>query len=255
MSLTRTPIAAILVIGNEILSGRTRDANLPFLAQALGEIGIRLAEARIVPDEEEAIIAAVNALRAKYDHVFTSGGIGPTHDDITAASIAKAFHVSLARNPQAEKLLVDHYGLENLNPMRLRMADIPVGGRLIDNPVSRAPGFTLGNVHVMAGVPAIFQAMFAMLRLELEGGPPLLARTVRAFVAEGEMAARLKEIQEAHLAVTVGSYPFIRHGKLGTSIVVRGTDRSLIAAAATEIAEFMQSLGGDPLEQDGEERT
>jgi molybdenum cofactor synthesis domain-containing protein len=255
MTHDRTPTAAILVIGNEILSGRTRDANLPFLAHALGEIGIRVAEARIVPDEEDAIVQAVNALRSAHDYVFTSGGIGPTHDDITASSIAKAFHVKLARNPQAVKLLQDHYQEADLNPMRLRMAEIPEGATLIENPVSRAPGFTLGNVHVMAGVPAILQAMFSMLRPELEGGPPLLSRTVRAFVAEGDMAARLKEIQDTHFGVTIGSYPFIRHGRLGTSIVVRGTEKERITRVAKEVAELMLSLGGEPHEQEGEERT
>ena len=170
--------AGLLVIGNEILSGRTQDANIAFLGHRLNEIGVRLAEVRVVPDIEADIVAAVNALRARFDYVFTTGGIGPTHDDITAAAIAKAFGVPLIQNPEARARLEGNYRAGDLNEARLRMANTPEGAALIDNPVSRAPGFRLENVFVLAGVPVILQAMVAGLRPAIAGGRPMLSRTV-----------------------------------------------------------------------------
>jgi molybdenum cofactor synthesis domain-containing protein len=246
------PTASVLVIGNEILSGRTQDANIGYLGKALGGLGIRLAEARVVADDEAEIVAALNALRARYTYVFTTGGIGPTHDDITAAAIAKAFGVPMERHPQAQARLETHYRPGELNAMRLRMADMPQGASLIDNPVSQAPGFRLDNVFVMAGVPAIMRAMFDGIKAELAGGPPLLARTVWAFVAEGAIAQPLKVIQDESPDLAIGSYPFFRHGKLGTSLVARGTDAPALDRLAERLVELLRSHGGDPVREDGE---
>ena len=230
--------ACLIIIGNEILSGRTQDANLAFLARELGELGIRMREARVVPDEEEAVVEAVNAARARYTYVFTTGGIGPTHDDITAACIAKAFGVPLARHPEAERRLLAYYPPEKVNEARLRMADTPEGAELIDNPVSVAPGFRIGNVHVLPGVPSIMRAMFEGLRAGLRGGAPVVSRTITLYSPEGEIAAPLAEIQARHAEVEIGSYPFMRQGRFGTSIVFRSADQGRIDAAAAELLAF-----------------
>jgi molybdenum cofactor synthesis domain-containing protein len=246
---SREVTAAVLVVGNEILSGRTRDANTQWLATELGRIGIRLREARVVPDVEAEIVAALDALRMRYDYVFTTGGIGPTHDDITSACVARAFGVPLARNPEAVRSLEAHYANPaDLNEARLRMANIPEGAVLIDNPVSKAPGFRIGNVHVMAGVPTIMQAMFAGLRGQLAGGPPMLSRTLNCDLPEGAMAAGLAAIQDAHGDVEIGSYPYMRLGRAGAAIVLRGTDAGRLAAATTEVRDLMIRLGGQPSE-------
>ncbi|MBV8939419.1 MAG: competence/damage-inducible protein A [Alphaproteobacteria bacterium] len=229
------PTACIIIIGNEILSGRTEDVNLHWLAQALGEMGIRLRESRVILDDEAAIVETVNACRKRFDYIFTTGGIGPTHDDITSASIAKAFGVELARHPDAEAALRAHYGTERLNAPRLKMADIPRGAELIANPVSAAPGYYLENVFVMAGVPVIMRAMFNDIRHLLKGGPPLLSRTLSAHVTEGMIAEALAQIQHSHREVEIGSYPFIKDGRLGVSLVVRGTDGAALEKAAEEI--------------------
>lgn len=238
--------AAVVIIGNEILSGRTRDANLQFLATALGEVGIRLREARVVSDVEDDIVRAVDDLRGSYAYVFTTGGIGPTHDDITAAAIARAFGVPLVRSGEALARLRRHYRPEDLNPARLRMADLPEGAEPIDNPISNAPGFRIGNVFVLAGVPRIAQAMFDHVRPLLKGGPPMIARTVTMFLPEGSLAAGLADIQARLPAVEVGSYPFIRQERLGAAIVVRGVDETAVAAAVAEVAALARSLGGAP---------
>ncbi|MBM3481320.1 MAG: competence/damage-inducible protein A, partial [Alphaproteobacteria bacterium] len=215
----------------------------------LGKIGIRLREARVVPDVEAEIVAALDALRAKYNYVFTTGGIGPTHDDITSACVARAFGVPLARNPEAVRRLAAHYANPaDLNEARLRMANIPEGAELIDNPVSKAPGFRIGNVHVMAGVPAIMQAMFAGLRGQLAGGPPMLSRTLNCDLPEGLMAAGLADIQAAHGDIEIGSYPYMRMGKAGAAIVLRGIDAASLATAAGQVREMMLRLGGQPSE-------
>ena len=242
--------AAILVIGNEILSGRTKDANLAWLAVRLNETGIQLREARVVPDIEEEIIAAVNALRARYDYLFTTGGIGPTHDDITSGCVAKAFGVKLIRHPEAVALLRSNYANPaDLNEARLRMAEVPEGATLVLNPVSKAPGFRIGNVIVMAGVPRIMQAMFDGLRHSLVGGTPMLSRAIAVNVPEGKIAAGLTALQERYAALEIGSYPYFRQGLAGTTIVLRGFDQAQIDAAAEELQALMVSLGGTPIEE------
>ncbi len=241
------PTAAIVVIGNEILSGRTRDSNLTYIAERLSAMGIVLAEARIVPDREEAIAAAVNACRAVYTYVFTTGGIGPTHDDITARSVAMAFGVPIERNADAVARLERQYPEGGLNAARLGMADVPAGAELIDNPVSGAPGFRIENVFVLAGVPAIMKAMFD--GLSLTGGPPILSRTISCFLTEGGIAGGLAEIQARSPAADIGSYPFFRSGAFGTTLVVRGTDGEAVEAAAEEIRRLIAELGAEPIEQ------
>lgn len=227
------PTAAMLVVGDEILSGRTRDSNMHHLAGALTARGIDLKEARVVSDDRAAIVAAVRALSEAFDHVFTSGGIGPTHDDITAESIAEAFGVSIGVREDARSLLQAHYartGME-MNEARLRMARIPDGAALIDNPVSVAPGFTIGNVHVMAGVPAIFEAMVASVLPGLTGGAPLLSESIRIDRAEGEIAGPLSTLASQYDDLSIGCYPFQKDGRFGANVVLRGTDASRLAEA------------------------
>jgi len=228
--------ACLIIIGNEILSGRTVDANLPHLATTLGELGITLAEARIVPDIEEEIVDAVNATRKKHDYVFTTGGIGPTHDDITAAAIARAFNVKLIRHPEAERRLLAYYPPERVTEARLKMANTPEGVTLIDNPVSVAPGFQIENVFVLAGVPKIMQAMLDVLKPQLRGGAVVASRTLVVFRGEGDMAQELQSIQTRYPEVEIGSYPFFRLDRAGTSIVFRSADPAKLDAAFTELA-------------------
>lgn len=225
--------AAMLVIGDEILSGRTRDSNMHHLAMALTEHGLQLSEARVVADDHDSIVAAVNALRAGHDHVFTSGGIGPTHDDITADAIAAAFGVAITHRADAMALLGAHYDSRGLpfNEARQRMARIPDGAVLIDNPVSVAPGFTLGNVHVMAGVPRIFEAMLAGVLSQIARGKPLLSRTLRMMRGEGEIATTFAAFAAEHPDLQMGSYPFNSDGVYGTNLVIRGTDAGRLDAA------------------------
>ncbi|WP_126974967.1 competence/damage-inducible protein A [Frigidibacter oleivorans] len=233
------PTAAILVIGDEILSGRTREGNAHFLAQELARVGVDLREIRVVPDDHAAIVAAVNALRAGHDHLFTSGGIGPTHDDITADAVAAAFGAAIGVRDDARALMAAHYdkrGVE-FNESRMRMARIPDGADLIDNPVSIAPGFTIGNVHVMAGVPQVFQAMVASVLPRITGGRPLLSQSLRVMRPEGEVAGRLGELAAAHPGVSMGSYPFVQDGAYGTNLVVRGPEAEAVSAAMTALAD------------------
>ena len=232
------PTAAMLVIGDEILSGRTRDANMHYLAGQLTERGIDLKEVRVVSDDAPAIIDATKALSSGYDHVFTSGGIGPTHDDITADCIAAAFDAHIDIRDDARALLQAHYDKsgQELNAARLRMARIPDGADLIDNPVSTAPGFSLGNVHVMAGVPSVFKAMVASVLPKLTGGAPLLSRTLQLFKGEGDIAGPLGQFAEAFPQLSVGSYPFQKDGVYGSNIVVRGSDAAQLDTALTELA-------------------
>jgi len=226
------PTAAMLVIGDEILSGRTRDANMHHLAGVLAEAGIALSEVRIVPDVHDTIVAALNALRETHDTVFTSGGIGPTHDDITADAVAAAFGAAIDVRDDARALLAAHYAAtgRELNAARLRMARIPDGATLIDNPVSIAPGFTMGNVHVMAGVPSVFQAMVASVMPGLEGGPPLTSRGLRVPRGEGDIAGPLGALATAHPEVSIGSYPYQQDGVYGANVVVRGGDATAVDA-------------------------
>ena len=235
------PTAAMLVIGDEILSGRTRDANMYHLAGQLAEQGIDLKEVRVVSDDPKAIIAAVQSLSDSYRHVFTSGGIGPTHDDITADCIAKAFGVHIDVRDDARAILQAHYDAQKqpLNEARLRMARIPVGASLIDNPVSKAPGFTLKNVHVMAGVPSIFQAMTASVLPSLTGGQPLISQTYRIERGEGDIAAPLGALAEAFPELSIGCYPFQKDGLFGANVVIRGTESGMLEQAMAQLkAEF-----------------
>ncbi|MEX5562254.1 molybdopterin-binding protein [Pseudophaeobacter sp. 1A16562] len=232
------PTAAMLVIGDEILSGRTRDSNMHFLAGELTKHGIDLREVRMISDDEVAIIAGVTALSETHDHVFTSGGIGPTHDDITADCIAKAFGAHLDVRDDARAILQAHYdksGTE-LNEARLRMARIPDGAALIDNPVSAAPGFTLKNVHVMAGVPSVFEAMVASVLPTLTGGNPLLSQTLRVMRGEGEIAGNLSALAADFSDLSIGCYPFQKDGAFGANVVVRGADGARVDAAVTRLA-------------------
>lgn len=233
------PTAAMLVIGDEILSGRTRDANMHYLAGQLTDHGIDLKEVRVVSDDRDAIIDAVQGLSKAYESVFTSGGIGPTHDDITADCIAAAFDTAIDIRDDARALLTAHYaksGLE-LNAARLRMARIPDGAALIDNPVSTAPGFTIANVHVMAGVPSVFQAMVASVLPTLTGGAPLISKTLRIDRGEGDIAGPLGDIATAHPGLSIGSYPFQKDGRYGSNVVIRGTDMADVDAALNKLAE------------------
>ncbi len=227
------PTAAMLVIGDEILSGRTRDANMHHLAGELSEAGIDLKEVRIVSDDADSIIGAVRALASAFDHVFTSGGIGPTHDDITADCIARAFDAVIDVRADARAILQAHYDKtgSDLNEARLRMARIPDGAALIENPVSAAPGFTLANVHVMAGVPAVFKAMVASVLPTLSGGNPLISDSLRIYRGEGDIAEPLGQLAKAHPDLSIGSYPFQKDGVFGAQIVIRGTDAAHVDAA------------------------
>lgn len=236
------PTAAMLVIGDEILSGRTRDSNMHYLACELTKHGIDLIEARMVSDKAEAIIGAVRELSARCDHVFTSGGIGPTHDDITADAIAAAFGAHIGVRPDARAILAAHYdktGLE-LNAARLRMARIPDGAALIDNPVSAAPGFTLQNVHVMAGVPAVFEAMVASVLPTLTGGAPLLSQGLRVMRGEGEIAGTLGALAAEFSDLSIGCYPFQKDGAFGANIVVRGSDGARVDMAVMRLARELE---------------
>ncbi|MDG1471119.1 MAG: molybdopterin-binding protein [Ascidiaceihabitans sp.] len=233
------PSAAMLVIGDEILSGRTRDANMHYLAGQLTEAGIDLREVRVVSDDPAAIVSAVRALSDAHETVFTSGGIGPTHDDITADCMAEAFGDKIDVRPDARALLQAHYdkqGVE-LNAARLRMARIPDSAALIDNPVSVAPGFTIKNVHVMAGVPAVFQAMVATVLPTLTGGDPLISKTLRIERGEGDIAGPLGMLAKAYPDLSLGSYPYQKDGKYGANIVIRGTDGVRVDTAIAELAQ------------------
>jgi molybdopterin-biosynthesis enzyme MoeA-like protein len=244
-----SPIACLLVIGNEVLSGRTRDANVQFLATRLGEIGIPLREVRVIPDVRATIVGTLNEVRPRFDHVFTTGGIGPTHDDITSECVAAAFGVPWEPQPEAWARLERHYAPGEFNPARQRMATMPQGATLIDNAISIAPGFTIGNVHVLAGVPRIMQAMFESLAPTLQGGPPVASRTVHADgVMEGRIAEGLAAIQARWPALDIGSYPYYRMGGGGVALVAKGTDPEAVETAARDITTLLRAVGGKPLQ-------
>ncbi len=244
----KTVSAAIVVIGNEILSGRTKDANVAYIARQLTALGIQLAEVRMVRDEEAAIIEAVNTLRAVHAYVFTTGGIGPTHDDITCEAVSKAVGRRYSLNPEARRILEDYYDGSGraLNEARLRMAFTPEGAELIENRVSRAPGFRVENVYVLAGIPAVMRAMFEAVAPTLEGGAKVLSREIAVLLGEGDVARRLGALQEAHPALEIGSYPFVRDGEFGTTLVLRGTDRAELDRAAEALCTILRELGGEP---------
>jgi molybdenum cofactor synthesis domain-containing protein len=244
----RVVTACVLIIGNEILSGRVQDANLAFLAKGLNEAGVRLREARVIPDEAATIVETVNEVRAKFDYVFTTGGIGPTHDDITAQCIADAFGVPLILHPDAKRLLESHYPPGAINEARLRMAHMPEGSVLLLNPISRAPGFRIGNVYVLAGVPQVMQATFSELRHRLRGGAKVLSRSVSCGLGEGAIAKDLAALQARYGDLEIGSYPYFRRSDFGVTLVVRGTERERIVAAIEELKGLIRALGSDPQE-------
>jgi molybdenum cofactor synthesis domain-containing protein len=247
--MSDNPTACLLVIGNEVLSGRTQDANLRYVATRLGELGIALREARVIPDVPEVIIGTVNEVRARFDHVFTTGGIGPTHDDITSECISAAFGVPWEIHPEAFAKMSAAYKPGDFNAARQRMATMPRGATLIETTASIAPGFSIGNVHVMAGVPRIAQAQFEAVAKTLHGGLPIISRAVHARgVMEGALAAELSAIQGRYPALDIGSYPYYREGGGGVSIVAKGTDAPAAEAAIREVTALMQSLGGSPVQ-------
>jgi molybdenum cofactor synthesis domain-containing protein len=242
--------AGIVVIGDEILSGRTQDKNIAQLATWLNVQGIRLSEARVVADRTAAIVEAVDTIRTRYDYCFTTGGIGPTHDDITVDAIAKALGVAVVVHPQARAILEDYYATRGgLNDARLRMARVPDGASLIDNRVSGAPGIRHGNVFILAGVPHITAGMLDTLTGTLEGGRPVVARTLGSWAAESEVADLLRMTERDHRgdgdqpAVAIGSYPFFREGRVGANFVVRGPDPAVVDACAADLADRLADAG------------
>jgi molybdopterin-biosynthesis enzyme MoeA-like protein len=255
------PTACLLIIGNEVLSGRTRDANLQFLATRLGEMGIPLREVRVIPDIEETIVATLNEVRARFTHVFTTGGIGPTHDDITSECVAKAFGVPWVVHEETREIMAADYARRDppveFNAARLRMATLPRGATPIRCEMTSAPGFTMGNVHVMAGVPRIMQSMFDALAPSLARGKPVTSRTVHAMgVYEGNIAEALEAIQKRFPALDIGSYPFYRGGGQdprgfaggGVALVAKGTDAPDVEAAAAAITEMLRGMGAEPIQ-------
>ncbi len=235
--------AAMIVIGNEILSGRTQDLNINYVAQKLVECGVGLSEVRIVPDEERKIVDAIFALKNSVDYIFTTGGIGPTHDDITAQSIASAFAVPLEENQEAKQLLLSHYGENDLTDARLKMARIPKGAELIPNPVSAAPGFVIEGVYAMAGVPRIMQGMMDHIASTLKGGAVVLSKTVQCALRESVISDALGEIQEDYSAVEIGSYPYFKDGVLGVNVVLRSACEDALEEAYNDVIEMLKGLG------------
>jgi molybdenum cofactor synthesis domain-containing protein len=239
--------AAILVIGDEILSGRTQDSNSNYIARFLAALGIDLKEIRVVPDVEEEIVAGLNALRCRFDFIFTTGGIGPTHDDITADAVARAFGVGIGNHPEAYALLEARYPPGQFNDMRKRMARIPHGASLIKNTVSTAPGFQIGNVYVMAGVPMVMRAMLETIEPSLPRGIVVMSATVSANIPEGTVAPGLAEIQKDHPGVAIGSYPFYTDKGPGTQLVTRGRDPHAVEQAAQAIEALVKEFGVAPV--------
>ena len=246
---TRIWTAALIIIGDEILSGRTQDANLAYLAKWLNVQGIRLKQVRVVADEMDAIAEAINALRSKYDYVFTTGGIGPTHDDITVDAIAAALGLGVVIHPEARAILAGYYK-DKLTDARLRMARVPEGASLLENARTGAPGIRIDNIFIMAGVPVITQGMLASLDGKLEGGAPVLSRSVGAWTAESRVAVLLGAVEKAHDGVQIGSYPFWREGRTGANFVLRSTDPHVLATAAEALLAELRVAGLDPV--DGE---
>ena len=244
---TRQYTAALLVIGDEILSGRTQDKNVAQVANWLNGQGIRLAEVRIVPDDEARIADAVNVLRSGHDYLFTTGGIGPTHDDITIDAIAAAFDVPVVVHPAARRILEDYYATRGgVTDARLRMARVPEGAALIPNQASGAPGVRMGNVFILAGVPGIAARMLEALSGSLEGGRPIVSVTVTAQAAESEVAELLRQVQDEHAQISIGSYPFYRDGRVGADFVVRGEDPSFVERCAQVLRERLTAAGFVP---------
>ena len=248
MTENRVWTAALLVIGDEILSGRTRDQNVAQVAEWLNIQGIRLLEVRIVPDDMDRIATAVNALRTTHDYLFTTGGIGPTHDDITIDAIAAAFAVPVVVHPEARALLEDHYrDRGGVSEARLRMARVPEGAELIPNPLSGAPGVKIGNVHILAGVPNIAAHMLRSLDGKLEGGRPIVSVTVGAYATESEIADLLRETEQAYESVAIGSYPFFKAGRYGANFVVRSEDGDRARTCAEDLGRRLSDAGYEPV--------
>jgi molybdenum cofactor synthesis domain-containing protein len=246
MSAPTIVTAAVLVIGDEILSGRTKDQNIGYIAEYLGRIGVDLREARVVPDVEEEIVAALNALRARYDYVITTGGIGPTHDDITADAVARAFGVPIGEDSRAMAVMLERYAPSDLTPARRRMARMPEGSELIDNPISRAPGFRIGNAFVLAGVPSVMQAMLDSAVKAMRTGVILQVESIEAGgVAEGRYGDALGQIAKANPFVSIGSYPSFKDGRFNNQIVVRGKDAAAVATAKAAVEGMLASIRGD----------
>jgi molybdenum cofactor synthesis domain-containing protein len=235
--------AAVLIIGDEILSGRTQDTNLNAIAKMLGQHGVDLCEARVVPDVKDEIVAAVNALRSKYDYLITTGGIGPTHDDITADCVAEAFGVPLYEHPEIIGMMTARWG-DQLNEARRRMARVPEGGSLVKNPVQGPPGFQIGNVFVLAGVPLIMRGMLEDVGPRLQGGAVVVSRTVRVDGSgEGVIAAPLEGVAKAHPDLSLGSYPFFGEGGFGSNLVIRGRDPAEVDATVEELTVALRAAG------------
>ena len=234
--------AALIIIGNEILSGRTQDKNLSYLANWLNEIGIQLSEVRVIRDEEEVIIETVNYLRKTYDYVFTTGGIGPTHDDITSLSIAKAFNVDLEINDKALSILKEYYKDSELTDARMKMTMIPKGAELVENPVSKAPGFKMENVFVMAGIPSIMQGMLEGARRHLKGGDIIKSVSVDVFTPESNVADELTKLQDKYKNIEIGSYPFTKENRFGTSLVLRSKNEQLLEECKLELLTIVDKF-------------
>jgi len=243
-------IAGIIIIGNEILSGRTKDLNTSALSKWLNSIGIKVLETRTIPDIEEVIISTVNELKQKFDYIFTSGGIGPTHDDITAQSISKAFELKYEIHKEAYKILEKYYGTNDFNEGRQRMTWMPSKANLILNPSSGAPGFYVKNVFCLPGVPAILESMLPNLTNKIVGGEPILSKTISLRTLESEIAKPLKKVQEKNNEVDIGSYPFFRKGKIGVSIVLTSKDQSKINKCNSQILEFIKEKKIEIVERD-----
>ena len=244
-----TVTACVLVIGNEILSGRTRDKNINYLAKGLEALGVRLREVRVIPDDRPKIVATVNECRAAFDYVITTGGIGPTHDDITSECVAEAFGVGMYRDPETVELIRSYMQSGEMNEARMRMATFPEGAELISNPVSAAPGYRKENVFVLAGVPQIMQAMFDGMKHRLVGGARMHARAVHVHLPEGAIAEALGELQDRYPDIDIGSYPAMRQRRFGVSVVLRGTDEALLDRALADVKEALAALGGEPADE------
>ena len=245
-----TVTGCLIIIGNEILSGRTQDTNLAYLAKELNELGVRMVEARVIPDVVETIVATVNECRNTFDYVFTTGGIGPTHDDITADCIALAFGTELYMHPDIVEIIRRREAPPEVMESRLRMARIPKGAELIENPTGGPPGFRIENVFVMAGLPMVMQAMASTFsRDQIQGGAPVRSRSVGAYLSEGQVAVPLGEIQDKHPDIDLGSYPFYRQDGYGTNLVMRGTDEAELDEMLSEVRAMIVNFGAEPFEE------
>ncbi len=245
-SMPTAVTACVLIIGNEILSGRTQDVNLNHIATTLGGWGIQVKHARVVPDETDVIVATLNECRATYDYVFTTGGIGPTHDDITAACVAAAFGVPLIEHPEIAQRIRQRPAPDDVMANRLLMARVPEGATLVENPTGGPQGFSIENVYVMAGIPMVMHAMLSSLEGKLRSGDVVRSRSIRAYLGESQIASQLGDIQDAHPTVDIGSYPFYQHDRYGTTLVIRGTNADVLDQVASAIMDTVELLGEVP---------